>query len=154
MSVDKFWKHDFYMNTLFKFVRVLQVKDRLNKSKNARSFFYRMDSSRFQRGSSEKTRLLVTLGHKGVEKTSFDNKFSESSRRRSKLLPAIQTSIFQSRQKWVFATQERKKERLIARTISGTRIEGKGIITRHLKVCDNPICMTSLSFESRVFIEN
>jgi len=27
MSIDNFWKHDFYMNTLFKFVRVLQVKE-------------------------------------------------------------------------------------------------------------------------------
>ena len=58
-----------------------------------------MDSSRFHRGY---------LGHKGVEKTSFgeswaqsvektsfDNIFSKSSRRRSNLLPAIQTSIFQ-----------------------------------------------------------
>jgi len=27
MSIDKFWKKDFYMNTLFKFVRVLQVKE-------------------------------------------------------------------------------------------------------------------------------
>jgi len=72
MSIDKFWKHDFYMNTLFKFVRVLQVKDRLNKSKNARSFFYRMDSSRFQRGCS---------GHKGVEKTSFGNSGAQRCRK-------------------------------------------------------------------------
>ena len=60
MSIDKFWEHDFYMNTLFKFVRVLQVEDLLN----ARAFFYRMDSSRSQGGCS---------GYKGVEKTSFSN---------------------------------------------------------------------------------
>jgi len=39
----------FYMNTLFKFVRVLQMKDR---SLNARAFSDPMDSSRFQRGCS------------------------------------------------------------------------------------------------------
>jgi len=27
MSIDKFWKNGFYMSTLFKFVRVLQVKE-------------------------------------------------------------------------------------------------------------------------------
>jgi len=27
MSIDKFWKNDFDMNTLFKFVRVLQMKE-------------------------------------------------------------------------------------------------------------------------------
>jgi len=31
MSTDKFWKQDCYMNTLFKIVGVLQVKDRLNE---------------------------------------------------------------------------------------------------------------------------
>ena len=44
MSTDKIWKQEFYMNTLFKFVRVLQVKDRLN----ARALFDLMDSSWFQ----------------------------------------------------------------------------------------------------------
>jgi len=43
---NKFWKQDCYMNTLFKFVRVLQVKDWLN----ACALFILMDSSRFQRG--------------------------------------------------------------------------------------------------------
>jgi len=41
-SKEKFWKHPCSMNSPFKFVRVLQVKDRLN----ARAFFDPMDSSR------------------------------------------------------------------------------------------------------------
>ena len=62
-----------------------------------------MDSSRFQGGSLEKRRLLVTLGHESAEKTSCDNQFSESSRRRSNLLPTIQTSIFQEQTKFATA---------------------------------------------------
>ena len=37
---------------------------------------------------------------------------------------------------------------LLAGTISGTRMGDKGIITRYLKVCDDPICMMSSSCNS------
>jgi len=37
---------------------------------------------------------------------------------------------------------------LLAGTISGIRIGDKGIITRYLKVCDDPICMMSSSCNS------
>jgi len=53
------------------------------------------DSKEGVRGTKVyKRRLLATLGQEGVEKTSFDDTFSESSRRSSKNLPTVHTSIF------------------------------------------------------------
>jgi len=49
MSRNKICKQDFYMDTLFKFVRGSQVKNRLN----TRAFFNPIDSSRFRRRCSD-----------------------------------------------------------------------------------------------------
>jgi len=46
MSTEKFWKQEIITNTPFKFVRVLQVQDRIERTCHLQFF----DSSRFQRG--------------------------------------------------------------------------------------------------------
>ena len=92
MSTDKFWGNWIYMNTLCTLVRDFDVKALHVES-------YPRDSKRVFGGRRcVKRRLLRTLGD---ERVSNDVKFfvscfghtslSESFRRRSKLLPAVQT---------------------------------------------------------------
>jgi len=119
MSTEKFWKQEIITNTPFKFVNVLQVKDRIERTcdlqffhVSIRSVLWCLDSiSPFMsRHSKEGVLISILFNFKhnprksgGVPCVPFWNvvcccfrhtKLSESSRNRSKLWPTVETTSF------------------------------------------------------------